>query len=492
MTMPPMPPAPPKKNAVQAFRENLDILREEGASDERIAQEIRRWARIIQNINEREAAQIPDNPAVVSGLETLQDVAAGFPGARMAQAGLRALTGDMDVEGAKREMAAEDLRGLEDSRVGRIARIGGRVVGAGPMMAGGAALAARTGMAPLPAALTGSVGTGAIAGAVDQALTGDPDVSLSERAQRTALGAGVGAVAGPVAQGIGRTVLAGRDLARALRAPSRGAVELRQVAERAANASRGYAQAEAEGRLTQGPLRVTGTPEVAPYTEDVLSSPSFRRQNPNPTPQRVLDETYKEIGDQSSRAQQGVVAQGQRGNQRVQIGTRRDLADAEVLKQDVMDEMDYFAPSYRPTVQEYAAASGVMDATKESADAMRGLVTGKWVPGSKLRTQSPEAFEQAIPAPGQAATPAQFTPREVAGAREGAYSGLKESLITPFANTEGGWNPLKLFGIGPDIARTYTAGRFLRPLDEAVAGKPLTRPQTLRDALLMAGVGVSP
>jgi hypothetical protein len=333
--------------------------------------------------------------------------------------------------------------------------------------------------------------SGAGYGAADAALTG-ADVSPEERVAGVKRQAGIGAVTSPLAQALGNTAFAARDFGRALSSPSRGAIAETQATKRSVDAARGYRQSGQEGLVTQGPSRVMGDRQVAPYVDDVTGSPSFQQGFPNPSQQQVLDETYKEIGDQSARAQQGIVAQSGRGTGRVQTGTRRDLADAGVLKERVMEEMDYFSPSYRPTVQEFAAQSGVMEATGDAADATRALVTGKWTPTPKIRTQSAEAFEKAVPAAGAPATSLQFTPRELEGARAGAYAGLKESMIRPFANTEGGWNPLKLFGIGPDVARTFAAGRFLRPLDEAVAGRPLPRPKNLRDALMAGGFGAAP
>lgn len=208
-------PMLPKKDPVTAMRENLEWLRENGASREEIDAEIRKWSRKIASYNEREAAQLPDNPAVVAGLEALQTVASGVPGARMAQAGFRALAGDGDVEQAKRDIASEDVRGLEDSPIARrIAVPAARMVGALALapLAGGAAIAPEVGTLaggvsqiaartrPLLQGVNATARTGAAYGAAEQALTGDPDVSLRERALRTAFGGAVGAGAGAAAQ----------------------------------------------------------------------------------------------------------------------------------------------------------------------------------------------------------------------------------------------------------------------------------------------------
>ncbi len=440
-------------------------------------------------------------------LETPATVAQGVPGGKLAQVGLGQVTGESEEDvRAALEQTTNDrgLAGTAGRMVGAGATLplaAARVAGAGARMVpqGVKSLAqalAKSDLAMIPRTLMESglvraAATGAGYGAVDAALTGE-DVTPEERVAGIGPSAGAGAALGPLVQMGSNVAFAGRDLARALSGPSRGAIEKRLIAERSAAADPLYAQARTEGRQWQGPIRAPGDRDIVPYLDEATNRPSFREDFPNPTPFDVLERTRGEVVDQAFASQGQKATQAATGQQRVRASTRADAEDAKILRNRLDAELAEMTPTFAAANQAFAQGSGNIKAAQDASNAMKGLVKGEWVADKRLRTRSPEAFEGAIPAPGTPPTRGQFTPPQAETAREGAYAGLRESMIRPFANTEGGWNPLKLFGLGPDAARALSAGRFLRPLDEAVAGKPLARPKTLRDALLAAGYGATP
>lgn len=442
-----------------------------------------------------------------SALGTAATVGRGVPGGHLAQVGFGQMTGESPEAVREAIEANTNELGLA-SGLGRMVGAGAtlpaaaaRVAGAGARMVpqGASRLAQalwRSDAAMIPRTLAGSglvqaAGTGAGYGALDAALTGE-DVTAEERLAGIGPSAATGAAVGPLVQMGANVAFAGRDLARALSGPSRGAIEKRLIAERSAAADPLYTQARAEGRQWQGPIRAPGDRDIVPYMDEAVNRPSFREDFPNPTPFDVLDRTRGEVVDQAFASQGQKATQATTGQQRVRAATRADANDARILRERLDDELGQMTPAYAEANQAFAEGSGNIKAAQDASNAMKGLVKGEWVADKRLRTRSPEAFESAIPTPGVPAGRGQFTPPQAEAAREGAYAGLRESMIRPFANTEGGWNPLKLFGLGPDAARALSAGRFLRPLDEAVAGKPLPRPKTLRDALLAAGYGATP
>lgn len=486
-------PTTPRKDPTQAMLENIRFMRENGYPKEEIDAEIKRWAPKIAAFNAAEMqredplglTQMSPTAGALkagakAGLEAAETVAAGFPGAQLAMAGLRSATSGIPLEEAKRQIQQEVSDQGAASAVGRMAgglpmlAAGGAIAGRAPQALRGALQAA--GQAPYVGRVARAVAPGAAMGATEQVLSGDP-AATGNRLARAKQGAFIGGVMTPIVGGASRVGFGVRDLSRALRTPSRAAQQIAAEAERAAVTGPMFAAAQQAGRVNLPAGLRTGVlqdPELAPYISDVMSSPSFKAAYPNPSEQDIIKATREHILDVAQKAEQAATTQATGGLQRVQAGTRMAKADAENLANRLLAASDITTGGkYRAAVREYARRSEDLRTRQEAADAARAVISGKWTPGKKLTTQSPEAFVQRVGGMSQ---------QEAQSVLPMARAALAES-------TNLSYSPISGFGIPRAIQRTLGARKVLGPLEEAAAGKPLMQPKTLRDLILAAGTG---
>lgn len=484
-------PTTPRKDPTQAMIENVRFMRENGYSAEEIKAEIQRWAPKIAAFNEAEMSREDPmglagmSPAAANvkagaraGLEALQTVAAGFPGAQLAMSGLRAATSGVPVEEAKRQIQTEVTDVPTASAVGRMA-------GGLPLMAAGGAIAGRAPQAlrtavqaagRLPVARSGAarlVGQGAALGAGEQVLSGAP--GMEGRRLESALQAGaVGAVAAPALAGSTRLGFAGRDLLRAIRTPSTDVLKDAMEQSLRARTAPMYQAAEAAGRVTQGPAQTFGQPGIREYVDDILSSPSFREKYPNPSQQDILKAVREHIIDVQKTAQNAAAVQAGTGAQRVRAATRLSGKDAEVLARRLLDESDYFTQgAYRQAVTETARGKAAQQAGVYASDVASPVVRGTRVPARKIEAKGLAPFVRKIP---------QMSPEDVQAALPMARAELAQAVkLSPDVR--------EAFGVPRAITAPLRARKILGPLEEAAAGRPLMRPSTLKDYLLSAGIG---
>jgi hypothetical protein len=192
---PPIRPEKPK-NAIQAMRENLDILREEGATPEEIEREIRKWGRVIQNINDREQAATPQDvgeamaPALSSAFDAGTFGLAGIATDALSPGDFRT-NRDMRQK-AYSEMPTSDR--ILSSVAGGLANPVARFV---RPAAGGAGVFAKAGRGALEGALQGAAtGFGENVGTTSGAREGTLAGAL--------IGGGLGAAAAPAMAGAAR------------------------------------------------------------------------------------------------------------------------------------------------------------------------------------------------------------------------------------------------------------------------------------------------
>lgn len=480
-------PGQPLKDPAQKMIANIQFMRANGYSPEEIQAEIERWKPKIAAFNAQEMAAArredaeasaarmgPTATAAKSALEAAQTVAAGFPGAQLGMAALRSATSGISLEEAKRQIQQEVTDVPLASAVGRMAG-GLPLAGAGRALSAAAPRAAQA-LARVPAAAR-LVGGGAALGATEQFLSGAPGMDMEQRIAQAKQGAVLGAVAAPVAQGLARTGFALWDIVRSAMTPSRAALQMAAEARRAATTKPMFAAAQQAGQTNLPAGLRTGVlldPDIAPYVQEVASSPSFQTAFPNPTEQDLIKATREYILDAVQKAEQAAVGQAARGTQRVQAGTRMAEADAEELASRLLRASDITTGGkYREAVREYAKQSEAMRAGQEAAEAVRSAGGSKWTPARKLTTQSVEAFARRVPT---------MSPEQIQAALPMARAGLRES-------TQLSYSPLAGFGLPRAVQGTFGARRVLEPLELAATGGQAMTPTTLRQYLMGAGIG---
>jgi len=460
------------------MQENIRYLRSQKASAKDIEAEIARWQPIIARYNAEEQAQAEREEKL------------GSVGTRVATAltqPLRALPGGEAVMAGARSLARrqpysealEDIRAAQESVDPTAAAIVRGATGMAMLGPVGSRLAtAKTALGGIAQA----AGVGAGISAAEQGLSAEP-MSARERLGRALEGAKSGAITGIATAGLARGIMGARDLERAMRVPSRGAQQL--AAERALQAQTGpmYAAAEQAGKAAQGPVQAFGQPGIREYVDDILSSPSFRQKNPNPSQQDVIKAVREHILDTQMAAEKAAAAQAATGGQRVAAATKLRKADAELLAKQLLDESDYFSQGlYRQAVTATAKGKATQRAAQEAGEAVRTTANRQWVSGQKLASESPEAFARDV---------GRMSPEEVRAALPGAYAGLRESMRLSY-------NPLAGFGLPQSATKLLLARNTLEPLEQAaVAGRTgigasyqRMRAPSLRNYLLGAGYGV--
>lgn len=262
-------------------------------------------------------------------------------------------------------------------------------------------------LATLPLLPASPVTAGAVLGAADQALSGQPGLSLPQRAVNTVAGSVIGGLGGKIAD---MGVTAGRAIAG--KSLGRTALDMRAATKLADRAN--YGAAEAEGQAAaQAPTPAVVTqafsePDIAPYVSAVKSS----RQFANADDATVLREAYKLLSEREGRLQDVV------DNNDFKAGTSLQKGDVKLAKQQMLNASTSMMPSFPNAVAQHAQAMGERDAFRQGADVARRVFRGAPVAGRKLETQSPEAFEDAM----TSATPGQRT-----AAAQGIIGRLKQA-----------------------------------------------------------------
>ena len=339
----------------------------------------------------------------------------------------------------------------------------------GALQAAGRLPVARSGAARL-------MGGGAGLTAGEQLLSGAPGME-GRRLESALEAAPFGAVAAPVTAGVARGLFGAADIARALRTPSRATQQMGAKAQREAVTGPMFRAAERAGQQAEAAGIRTGVlddPEIQPYVLEIMESPSFRKQYPDPTEQDLIKATREYILDVADKAQSAATAQAARGTQRVQAGTRRAVDDARALADRLTEASDVTTGGqYRGALQEYAKQSETMRLGQQAGDVTRAVVSGKWTPSKRLTTESPEAFAQRVPS---------LAREEAQAALPMARAALAESVGLSFS-------PLSGFGIPRSAQRIYRAREVFQPLEQAASGGQAMTPKSLKDYLLAAGIG---
>lgn len=469
-----------RRDPVQAMLANLQFMRANGYSKQDIDEELKRWQPKIAAYNAAEQAQA-DREQKLGSMGTraataLSQPLQALPGGKALAAGARAIT-----RGQPYGEALSDIETAQESVnpvAAGVTRAATGMAALGPVL--GRIAPAKTAWAGAKqAAKTGA----AVAGA-ERALAAEPE-SLAERAAGTAMASTVGAVAGAGTQALARGMMAGRDVSRALKAPTRGAQQLAADEALTAQTKPMYAAAEAAGRVTQGPSQALGKPGIREYVDDILSSPSFREKYPNPSQQDIIKAVREHILDTQKAAEKAAMGQVGTGTQRVQAATRLKKADAQILARQLLDESDYFTQgAYRGAVTTTAQGKGMQRAAQRGAEGVRTAATRPWVSGEKLSSKSLESVLRDVE---------KMSPDEIRSALPAGYAGLRESIPLNYS-------PIAGFGIPQAVGRAVRARPAIEALEQAKAATmPLglqrslkygATPKTIRDYLLAGGIGL--
>lgn len=366
-----------------------------------------------ENTNEREATEAEQvslpRAFAQSAAATGANLAQGIPGMEAAQAYIMSKT-----ERVPYRDALGTLRG-ETNKIPTALKYGERIAGA----------------LPLASILPGSaVASGAIVGGADQALSADPDMSLTERGFRTVAGAAGGAVLGKV------TDAATTGLKAAFTRNPASTLLARQ-AERAASARKLYGAALQEGRNNGTSTEVQAfvkEPMIADIVDGLRQTDEFA--NTAADAPEMLDAIYKTLSDQAGKAKRGLDAltpaaanQGRfrlsdiRGKQQRLLGT---------MEAPTSSSVSGSMPSYPKAVQDFAQRTREIEAIQKGYDALRGSLSDNLPTAKNLTRKTPEAFAEWA---------AKATPEEVQAAREGVL-GATKMAIKPKVN------PFGLFGLG--------------------------------------------
>lgn len=469
-----------RRDPIQAMLANVQFMRANGYSQRDIDDELKRWRPKIAAYNaaeQEQAAREEKLGSVVTRAATaLGQPLRALPGGEALMAGARAV--------ARRQPYSEALEDIQTAQesvnpiAAGVTRAATGMAALGPVL--GRIKPAKTALAGAAQAAK----TGAAVAATERALAAEPE-SLAERAAGTALAGTVGAVAGAGTQALARGAMAGRDIARSLRVPTRGAQQLAAEQALTTQTKPMYAAAEAAGRVTQGPSQALGTPGIREYVDDILSSPSFREKYPNPSQQDVIKAVREHILDTQKAAEKAAMGQVGTGTQRVQAATRLKKEDAQVLARQLLDESDYFTQgAYRQAVTTTARGKGLQRAAQRGAEGVKTAATRPWISGEKLSTKSLEAITKDI---------SKMSPDELGAALPAGYAGLRESIQLNYS-------PLAGFGVPQAITRALRARPAIQALEQATAAtrppslerslKFSATPKSIRDYLLAGGIGL--
>lgn len=245
---------------------------------------------------------------------------------------------------------------------------------------------------------------GAALGATDQALSADPITSPGERVGSTLMGAGVGALAGKVAD---QAITAGRSLL----TPTLGAQQVALDAARKAADKLSYGAAKAEGDVAgpnSGLLAVFQDPNVQPFVDLARSSP----KNANANDADLARYTYKLMSREQNGLLKRMADQGYDAN----LATKADILAGK--KQELLSAATQSMPSLPAAIAQHAKMKGEEAAMQQGADVAQSVFSARHIAGRKLAGKSVEAF----------ANDAQsMTPQQLQQAAMGILGRLKEN-----------------------------------------------------------------
>lgn len=330
-------------------------------------------------------AQDAQGPSYASRFAThLLNTAQGIPGMEALEAGAGALGSKLTAHPMNYRQSLATLRDATGN-------IGGATSAAEHVMGG---------LATMPLLPASPAAAGAVLGGADQALNADPDQSLMERAGRTAIGAGAGALIGKTLDNLITTARAKLPSATATSAQN----VIRREASRDAAANTGY-----------GAFRKLGDLGSTPELDDILSLPVVRTaintvKGESPTLAKlpdtdasVLDAVYKRIGSKAFKAVNG--------------------AETNEARQALLDAIDKASTakgvSYGDIVGAYKTASKGINAVQRGSDMVKGAATPLKA-GRNLDKTSPEAFAQWAK---------RASPDELDAAKQGILGALKSSDV---------------------------------------------------------------
>lgn len=448
--------------AWEAAQQGNPAIHEEYASG-RLAKRIKR-----ENLNDKEAADVPEMGYGQRLASHVLNTAQGIPGVKMVEAGAGSLGSKLTKHPLSYRQSLQSL----DNATGDI---GGKTSFLEHAMGS---------VAALPFLPASPMAAGAALGGADQALDANPDESMTTRAMKTVAGAGVGAVAGKVAD-------SGITAARAMlpkgvkvpftqrQIPVGGTTSAAQnvlgrQADRAASASKLYAKALSEGNahtVTPEVQAFLAEPDIAPIAAEIRAS----RQGVGFGDPEVLDAVYKELSDRASGLKSSLGAANPRLVNSKQFDTKEvQLAKAQGIKAmgtpgpmthvgGGSTQQPAYMPSYGDAVHDYATRSGDLDALKQGYTTLKSQSTGAAIPRFEdLTRKTPDAL-------GEFAKKA--SPSQLGAAKEGVLGATKEAL--------GGKGITK-----PAFRKAVSeAGPLLRTLDPNDSGSLLAK--------LLLGVGAS-
>lgn len=376
-----------------------------------------------ENANDQETAAAADGETQPGIAGSLADATQAIPGVGAVQAGARAL-----VRGQSYRDAYNDIKGQTD-KVPASAKIVGRVAAGIPAMAA------------IPG---GGMLSGAIYGGADQALDANPDKGIGGRAASGAAGAVAGGLLGKAGEVVGL-------IPRLVRSPTSSANIIARQAARGAEANAGYATALAEGQGKTGTSAAVAhwlkQPDIAQIQQDLLATRQFAGKAPD-SPE-VLDGIYKVLSDHQQQIERGLEAATPT---RPNTGRFRD-EDINLAKQEGLDAMSGGTtmpgpmPSYRPTVQNFAKASGDIKGLEIGQDALRNSLSKGVTTGKNIDATTKEAFTRWAQSPGTSPSQARAAAESVTGA-------AKEDLFKhPVANLFG----RRAVGTAPGLLRATGA-----------------------------------
>lgn len=278
----------------------------------------------------------------------------------------------------------------------------------------------------IPAALAlpgGPVAGGALAGGLTEALDANPEEGMGERAGRTVIGTGTGALLGKAAQKVG--TVASSLLPKAL--GGAGGADANIVARQAARAQSAkqlYATALAEGRahggMTPEIQQFLGEDDIAPIVERIQAG---RTGSQLDTP-GLLDRVYKELSDMGRTAGKPLTSIDP---SKPNLAVSR-TADIRAAKDQALSAMSGTQaapgpmPSYAKAVGDFADQSRGIDAVKKGYQAVQGQMAGTLPGVNALGRKTPLAFQEWA----KTATPEQIT-----AAREGLTGAVKDASALP-------------------------------------------------------------
>lgn len=377
-------------------------------------------------ISDAEQADATDAQPGILG--SLADAAQGlFPGMGALEAGARSV-----VRGQPYRDAYQDIKAQTD-KVPTSAKLIGRTAASLPLLD----------------LLPGSAAkSGAMLGAGDEVLSGDPDKGVGSRVAGGVTGGVLGALLGKAAE----TATTGL---RAFRTPLSEANISAQKAARKASSDALYGNALAEGAQNG-----TNTPAInqvlaQPDNAAMVAGLSPLRQNAGlaPNSPELLDALYKARSDRAAALKKGLEAAIPA---RPNMGSASRM-DNQMAQTDLLDAMSGGTtmpgpmPSYRAAVNDYAERSGNIGAVRRGQDALRTSIGKGVTTGKNLDRTTPTSF---------ADWASSATPGQIDNVSQGVLGAAREATAkSPTRSLLGGLVGHGPLGKAPDLLRKAGGSR---------------------------------